>query len=189
MINTFFVEKIESIRAEFPLCVLNQLFPLSCKSSVIIPLIKKPGLDSEVLKNYSPVANLPFLSKVIEKAIAIQIHVYLSKTGIIDSFQSAYKAGHSCETALLRVFNDIASTIGKGNGNLLVLLDLSAAFDTIAYLILFDILKMYIGFDGNALKLIMSYFSDRAQRVQIDGILSEFASNVCGVSQGLVLGP
>ena len=64
-------------------------------------MIKKPGLDSEVLKNYRPVANLPFLSKVIEKAIAIQIHKHLSKTGIIDDFQSAYKAGHSCETALL----------------------------------------------------------------------------------------
>ena len=113
------------------LCFESAVFLLSCKSSVIIPLIKKPGLDSEVLKNYRPVANLPFLSKVIEKAIAIQIHKHLSTTGIIDDFQSAYKAGHSCETALLRVFNDIASTIGKGNGNLLVLLDLSAAFDTI----------------------------------------------------------
>ena len=90
---------------------------------------------------------------------------------------------------LLRVFNDIASTIGKGNGNLLVLLDLSAAFDTIDHVILFAILKKYIGFDGTALKLIMSYFSDRTQRVQIDGILSEFASIVCGVPQGSVLGP
>ena len=125
-----------------------------------------------------------FLSKVIEKAIAIQIHKHLLKTGIIDDFQYAYKAGHSCETALLRVLNDIVSTIGKGNGNLLVLLDLSAAFDTIDHVILFAILKKYIGFDGfdgNALKLIMSYFSDRTQRVQIDGILSEFASIVCEV--------
>ena len=93
------------------------------------------------MKNYRPVANLPFLFKVIEKAIAIQIHKHLSKTGIIDDFQPAYKAGHSCETAHLRVFNDIASTIGKGNGNLLVLLDLSAAFDTIDHIILFAILK------------------------------------------------
>ena len=104
-------------------------------------MIKKPGLDSEVLKNYRPVANLPFLSKVTEKAIAIQIHKHFSKTGIIDDFQSAYKAGRSCETALLRVFNDIASTIGKGNGNLLVLLNLSSAFHTIDHVILFAILK------------------------------------------------
>ena len=90
----------------------------------------------------------------------------------------------------MRVFNDIASTIGKGNGNLLVLLDLSAAFDTIDHAILFAILKKYmIGFDGNALKLILSHFSDRTQRVQIAGILSEFASIVCGVPQGSVLGP
>ena len=80
-------------------------------------------------------------------------------------------------------------TIGKGNGNLLVLLDLSSAFDTIDLVILFAILKKYIGFDGNALKLIMSYFSDRTQRVQIDGILSEFASIVCGVPKGQFWGP
>ena len=66
---------------------------------------------------------------------------------------------------------------------------MSAAFDTIDHVILFAILKKYIGFDGNVLKLIMSYFSDRTQRVQIDGILSEFASIVCGVPQGSVLGP
>ena len=86
------------------LCFESAVFLLSCKSSVIIPLIEKPGLDSEVLKNYRPVANLPFLSKVMEKAIDIQIHKHLSKTGIIDDFYSAYKAGHCCETTFLRVF-------------------------------------------------------------------------------------
>ena len=69
------------------------------------------------------------------------------------------------------------------------MLDLSAAFDTIDYVILFAILKKYKGFDSNALKLIISYFSDRTQRVQIDSILSGFASIVCGVSKGSVLGP
>ena len=54
---------------------------------------------------------------------------------IVDNFQSAYKAGHSCETALLRVYNDIVTTIGRGNGAMLVLLDLSAAFDTIMIMI------------------------------------------------------
>ena len=163
--------------------IMSVMNKTSCASDL------KPELNSEILKNYMSVANLPFLSKVIEKAIAIQIHKHFSKTGIIDDFQSAYKADHSCEKALSRVFNDIASMIGKGNCNLLVLLDLSAAFDTIDHVILFGILKKYIGFDGNALKLIVSYFSDRTQRVQIDGILSEFASTVCGVPQGSVLVP
>ena len=48
-------------------------FPISCKSSIVIPLIKKPGLDREMLKNYRPVSNLSFLSKVIEKVISIRI--------------------------------------------------------------------------------------------------------------------
>ena len=72
---------------------------------------------------------MSFISKIIEKAIATQIH--LINNDIVDNFQSAYKTGHSCETALLRVYNDIVTTIGRGNGAMLVLLDLSAAFDTI----------------------------------------------------------
>ena len=64
------------------LCFESAVFQLFCKSSVIIPLIKKPGLDNEILKNYRPVANLPFLSKAIEKAIAIQIYKHLSKISV-----------------------------------------------------------------------------------------------------------
>ena len=69
--------------------------------------------------------------EIFEKAIATQIHDHLINNDIVDNFQSAYKAGHSCETALLRVYNDIVTTIGRCNGAMLVLLDLSAAFDTI----------------------------------------------------------
>ena len=166
---------------------MSGVFPLSCKSSVIVPLIKKPGLDPEILKNYRPVANLSFLSNVIEKAL--QIYEHLSNNDIVESCQSAYKAGHSCETALLRVYNDIVTTVGKGNGAMLVLLDFSAAFDTIDHVIIFEILVKYVGFRGKALDLIKSYFSDRTQRVQIDGILSEFAEIVCGVPPRSVLGP
>ena len=59
----------------------------------------------------------------------------------MENFQSAYKAHHSTETALLRVYNDVMFNIDRGNGTLLVLLDLSAAFDTIDYQILFHILE------------------------------------------------
>ena len=108
---------------------------------------------------------------------------------IVDSFQSAYRAGHSCENALLRVYNDIVTTVGKGNGSFLVLLDLSAAFDTSYHDNLFYILEKYVGIGDSALRLIRSYVSDRTQRVHIDGILSDFASLLCGVPQGSVLGP
>ena len=171
------------------LCLTTGDFPISCKSSIVIPLIKKPGLDREMLKNYRPVSNLSFLSKVIEKVISIRILGHILDNNIVDRFQSAYRAGHSCETALLRVYNDIVTTVGKGNGSFLVLLDLSAAFDTIDHDNLFYILEKYVGIGGSALRLIRSYFSDRTQRVQIDGIMSDFASLLCGVPQGSVLGP
>ena len=111
---------------------------------------------------------------------------HILDTNIVDSFQSAYRAGHSCETALLRVYNDIVTTVGKGNGSFLVLLDLSAAFD---HDNLFYILEKYVGNGGSAQRLIRSYFSDRAQRVQIDDIMFDIASLLCGVPQGSVLGP
>ena len=113
------------------------------------PLIKKQGLDSEIYKNYRPVAILSFISKFIEKA-------HLINNDIVDNFQSAYKTGHSCEMALLRVYNDIVTIIGRGNGAMLVLLDLSSTFDTIDHDNLFCILEKYIGICGNALKLIKS---------------------------------
>ena len=97
-------------------------------------------------------------------------------------------AGHSCETALLRVYNDIVTTVDKGNGSSLVLLDLSAAFDTIDHDNLFYLLDKYVGIGGSALRLIRSYLCDRTQRVQIDGIMSDVASLLCRVSQGSVLG-
>ena len=85
------------------------------------------------------------------------------------------------------MYNAIVTTIGRGNGAMLVLLDLSAAFDTIDHDNLFCILEKYVGICGNALKLIKSYYSNRTQRVQI--VLSHFANIMCGVPQGSVLGP
>ena len=58
---------------------------------------------------------------------------------------------HSCEAALLRVYNDNVTAIGRGNGDMLVLLDLSAAFDTIDHDNLFCIIEKYVGICGNPL--------------------------------------
>ena len=97
------------------ICLTTGDFPIFCKSSIVIPFIKKLSLDREMLKNYRPVSNLSFLSKVIEKVISLRILGHILDNNIVDSFQSAYRAGHSCETASLRVYNDIVTTVGKGN--------------------------------------------------------------------------
>ena len=171
------------------LCFSSVDFPASCKSAIISRLINKQGLYSEILKNFKPVTNLSYFFFNIEKPIATQIHSHLINNDFVANFQSAYKTGHSCETALLRVYNDNITTIGRGNGTMLVLLDLSAAFDTIDHDNLFCKLKKYIGICGNTLKLIKSYFANHTQRVQIYNVLSDVASIICGVPQGSVLGP
>ena len=79
------------------------------------PLIKKPGLDTKILKKYRPVTNLSFILRFMEKAITTQIHDNLKNNGIVDIIHSANKACHSCETALFRVYNEIVTSIGKGN--------------------------------------------------------------------------
>ena len=122
------------------------------KSAIVLRLIKKPGLDPQVFKNSRPVSNLSFLSKLIEKVISSRIFKHIADNELIDKFQS--RCGHSTETALLRVYNDIVTMVGKGNWSYLVLLDLSAAFDTIDHDTLFVTLEKYVGITGSALQLL-----------------------------------
>ena len=113
----------------------------------------------------------------------------MQDTSVFEKFQSAYKAHHSTETALLKVFNDILFSIDQGGGEKLVLLDLSSAFDTIDHAVLLDLWHDTFGISGPALSVLKSYLHDRTQCVQIDGSISEYAILVCGVPQGSVLGP
>ena len=115
-------------------------FPVAFKSAVVKPLFKKPTLDCDILNNFRPVSNLPYLSKLIKKVIAMRLVEHMRQNTIMEKFQSAYKAHHCTETALLRVYNDVMFNMDRGNDTLLVLLDLSAAFDTIDHQILFHIL-------------------------------------------------
>ena len=105
--------------------------PACLKMAVITPILKKPSLCVNSLKNFRPVSNLPLLGKVIEKVVAAQLSSHLSAHGIHDPMQSAYRPGHNTQTALLRIQDDIKRGLDAGVGSLLVLLDLSAAFDTI----------------------------------------------------------
>ena len=77
------------------------------------PLLKKPSLDKEVLKNYRPVSNLPFISKVVERVVATRIESHIMLNSLHDDMQSTYRTGHSTETALLRVHHDITYALDK----------------------------------------------------------------------------
>ena len=129
------------------------------------PILKKASLDKEILKNFRSVSNLSFLSKVIEKVIVSRLADHTAANDLMDPMQSAYRKGHSTETALLRVHNDVIGAVDKGNGVILVLLDLSAAFDTVDHSILLNFLKKHVGVDGCALRLFESYLTGRSQCV------------------------
>ena len=99
---------------------------------LVIPLLKKPGLNL-VYKNFRPVSNLPFISKVVEKAALQQLLVHCEKNAPLPKFQSGFRKYHSTETALLKVQNDILMSMDNKEVTLLVLLDLSAALHSSEY--------------------------------------------------------
>ena len=165
------------------------LRPNSLKTALIIPLLKKTNLDTEDFKNFRPVTNLPFVSKLIEKSVAVQLVQYIDDNNFDEKLQSAYKKLHSTETALLRIHDDILRTVDRGCTVVSLLLDLSAAFDTVDHGLLLPRLNTRFGIKGKVLAWFKSYPTDRSQFVSINGSNSSHSDLMFGVPQGSVLGP
>ena len=169
-------------------CFSEAVFVLSEKRALIRPYLKKVGLDCDNLSNYRPVSNLSYLSKIMERTMLDQLFPYLERSGVISRYQSAYRKCHSTETALCKIYSDLVTRVCLGKTTVLVLLDLSAAFDTVDHQLLLSDLASY-GVEGNAFLLLQSYLSDRTQRVVVGEAVSEPTTLQCGVPQGSVLGP
>ena len=159
------------------------------KQAHVTPILKKSSLDKEILKNYRPVSNLNFISKILERVVAVQLQTYLDEAGLMTAFQSAYRKHHSTESALLNIHNDILLNMAKWSVTALTLLDLSAAFDTIDHAILLDRLNVHYGISELALGWFKSYLSGRTHSVKVGNTLSHPAALQYGVPQGSVLGP
>ena len=162
--------------------------PRELKRALVTPLLKKPNLDTNVLKHYRPVSNLHYVSKILEKILAMQLSHHLHENNPLEPHQSAYHTAHSTETALVRVSNDILRATDNKQSVFLVLLDMSSAFDTIDHSILLSMLNQRYAIGGTALKRFGSYLSDRTQQVRILGESSEPQPLDLGVPQGSVLG-
>ena len=106
------------------------------KRGLIWPYLKKIGLDINDLSNYCPVTNLTHLSKIIERAMLDQLVPFLEEVGVVPRYQSAYRKLHSTETAFCKIHDDLVSNTCRGKASLLVLLDLSAAFNTVDHQLL-----------------------------------------------------
>ena len=163
-------------------------FPAALKHALVTPLLKKPGLDPDDLANYRPVSNLPFLGKLIERAVHQQLMDHLADNHLLPPRQSAYRPNHSTETALLSIYNDLLLAADQNNASALLLLDLSAAFDTLDHQILLARLANHCGIRGTANDWFRSFLADRTQSVCLNGCSSARVLVPSGVPQGSVLG-
>ena len=112
-------------------CSLGSTIPELYKEAILIPILKKPNLNTEVLNNYRPISNLPYLSKLIEKAVANQLTDYTTIHNLDEIMQLAYRPNHSKETTLMQIHYDVLWSLDNNESVLLVSLDLSVAIDII----------------------------------------------------------
>ena len=135
------------------------------------PILKNPSLTSE-FSNLRPISNLQFISKLTERAVFDQLQTHMLDRALYPLLQSAYRKSHNTEKALIKVQNDILTNMDRQQVTQLVLLDLSAAFDTIDHQVLLNRLRLSFGIRGYALEWIASYLSDGTQRVSFENNLS-----------------
>ncbi|KAF7238147.1 Sperm-associated antigen 17 [Varanus komodoensis] len=162
--------------------------PAPLKEAVVRPVLKKASLDPEVAANYRPVANIRFLGKVLEQVVVGPLQALLDETDYLDPFQSGFRPGYGTESALVALYDDLCRERDRGSASLLVLLDLSAAFDTINHGILLNRL-VGLGVGGTVWRWFRSYLNGRFQKV----VLGDYGSapwQLChGVLQGSILSP
>ena len=182
-------ELIDIVHYIVSLSLKTGAFPSLLKSALIRPGLKKPTLDADELKNYRPISNLTYLSKIIEKTVHLQLTKYTDTNELLSKFQSGYRKEHSCETAVTRIHNDILMMVDKRDNVVLLLLDLSAAFDTINHTLLLQKLNDLYGIQGNVLKWLESYLKDRSFKVSVGKSSSSSCWLQIGVPQGSILGP
>ena len=164
------IDRLERVQRRAARFVFNDYKPLSSVTSM-------------------PVSNLCFIAKILEKLVLSQVSSYLNSHNLYNTCQSAYRPGHSTETALLKVVNDLFLSLNKGNISVLALLDFSSAFDTIDHTILVHRLHTDFGFADTVLQWFSSYLTDRMHYVSLCNHCSDFAPVHSGVPQGSVLGP
>ena len=152
--------------------------PDGFKTAVVSPLIKKATLPADDIKNYRPVSGLSFMSKLVEHVVAKQLLEHIHVHSLDNSYQSAYKTGHLTETALLSIKNEVHLSLSRGPKTALVLLDLSAAFDTIDHSTLLHCLQTWFGIGGCVLKWFTCYLSEHYQSVKLV-LLSPIFVNSC----------
>ena len=167
-------------------CLEQGYFPNDWKMALVQPIPKTKCPTS--VTDLRPISILPILSKILEKIIHKQLNDFVTVNNMLPECQSRFRRAHSTTSALLNVTDDIFHALDKKQLAVLVLLDFSKAFDTVNHALMIAKLK-YIGCDNTAINLFISYFSNRKQKIIINGNTSTVSNITSGVPQGSVLGP
>lgn len=171
--------------------ITDGVVPLCWKSALVNPL---PKVDRPTnLNELRPISILPYLSKLLERAVYNQLMKYVEENKMLPELQSGFRRGRGTVTALLDVIDNILTERDLGNGSILALLDFSRAFDCLDTQLLLAKLNYY-GLNEHALSWFDNYLSHRQQivRLTIDNgntLLSDPLPVTRGVPQGSILGP
>ena len=168
------------------LSIMSGCFPTKWKLERVAPLFKDGAQDCR--DNYRPVSVLSILSKVCEKHVAAFFMDYLVKTGLLYELQSAFRAEHSTECALINLTDHILFNLDEDNLSGMVFVGFRKAFDVVDHQLLLTKLRLYRVSDPS-LSWFESYLSGRQQFVSIDSQRSDSLLIKQGVPQGSVLGP
>ena len=170
----------------FNLSLTTGIFPPQLKSSKVVP-IHKTG-DKTNCDNYRPITLVNAFSKILEKIVYKKLSFHLESNNLIYKHQYGFLRGKSTEHALLHILNKISTAFNENKFCVGVFLDLKKAFDTVPHDILLKKLKK-LGISNTALSWFSSYLTDRTQKVEVNGDLSESKDLDMSVFQGTILGP
>ena len=195
---------IDPLPAKFLSKCINQLLPImvslinkslsegsveGLKHSVITPIYKKNDMNVNSLNSYRPIFNIPFLCKLTEKVVLKQFVEHIRGSVYDCPYQHGYKKFHSTETMLLEMYDEILLGFDKEFCTVLVMIDMSAAFDTVDIDILLEILYNALNVRGTAFAWFKSFLKDRSQCVKIENSYSDTLNSKFGVPPGSTLGP
>ena len=169
--------------------IKQQTFPPNLKHAYIRPSVKNPKKDRNDLSNLRPINELPFVSKIVERVLYNQLESYLEENNLHATYQSAYRRFNSCETAMIRVGDEIQQHLLNKKYVALLMLDNSSAFDTVDHTILISKLKTHFHLGSGAVALITSYLEQRSFSVVLQEVRSTPKPLHHGVPQGSLLGP
>ena len=176
----------EPLTRIFNMSIATDRFPMEWKAARVTPIFKKG--QRTMLDNYRPISILPVVSKLMERILYDQMYDYLKKQNILSEHQFGFRQFHSTTTTLLDCTNEWYINMDRGLYIIVVLLDLKKAFDTVNHEIILRKFERY-GFGNKALDLLSNYLTNRTQRCQLNGMLSDQRGITCGIPQGSILGP